>query len=200
MGKMTTINSGYSKENQSHLKAVENSFYNAEVRLDGFYLVYQFKLRNVDGIGPCFLVKKESVLMKRLKVGLGLELKCWSAEKAYFAKYLKAKVKNISKQDNGPFKGHYLVGIAIGEEKDFDTVKPIEALFKKNKDLKNIERRRLGIDKRTFSNTDYSSERRSGTERRRGFDRRSGLERRNVRTLESGKAKSAKILFRDELS
>jgi len=48
----------------------------------------------------------------------------------------------------------------------------------------NTGERRLGIDRRQFSYTDYVPERRSSKERRKGFDRRSGFDRRNKNGME----------------
>jgi hypothetical protein len=53
--------------------------------------------------------------------------------------------------------------------------------------------RRIGIDRRDFSYTNYLPNRRVEEDRRRGVDRRTGLERRNDSDRRTGKAIFKKI-------
>jgi hypothetical protein len=85
----------------------------------------------------------------------------------------------FSKQDEGQFKKHYLIGLFIKEKHDFDSNKTESGLIKTGTDIKDIDSikdkagRRRGSDRRKLANTGYVEERRSGQDRRSGLDRRS---------------------------
>jgi len=169
-----------SRETSSQTRMLKKRFYNAEMKLDGFYLVYISKLRDINGSGPCFIVKENSFIMNRLKVGLGLELKCWSNEYSSIKAYYRAKVKHITKQDRGPFKKHSLVGLSI-EKKKYSNVKEAdEDLIINHKEFQHETRNHSTAGWRRYPKTYDSSKRGSINERRSGLDRRKGIDRRKI--------------------
>jgi hypothetical protein len=172
------------------LSALQDSLYSAEIRLDGFLIVYLSKLRLRNGDGPCVIVKQNSIMMKRLRVGLGLELRCWSPKNAYAVKYFKAKIKHITLQHDGPFTGHYLVGLTIEAEKSFDSEKEMEGLLAKDLKVQKEGETRLGTERRQVSTPGYPSFRNRFDERRSGVDRRSGRERRKIISLQNRELRS----------
>jgi len=175
----------YPFEGKSRLGALQDSLYSAEIRLNGFYLVYLSKLRTMNGGGPCFIVKENSIMMKRLRVGLGLELRCWSPKNAYAVKYFRAKIKQITSPHDGPINGHYLVGLAIEAEKGSDSEQEMERLLAAIPKAQNDGEARSGTERRQFSTPGYPSFRNRFEERRSGLDRRSGRERRKIISLRS---------------
>ncbi|MGD8256625.1 MAG: hypothetical protein PVH56_03555 [Desulfobacterales bacterium] len=168
------------RETSSQTRTLKNRFYNAEMKLDGFYLVYISKLRDINGSGPCFIVKEDSVIMNRLKVGLGLELKCWSNEYSSMKAYYRAKVKHITKQDSGPFKKHSIVGLSIEKKKISNINVTDEKLIINHKELQHETRNHSTAGWQRYPKTCYPSKRRSINERRSGLDRRNGLDRRKI--------------------
>ena len=168
------------RETSSQTQTLKNRFYNAEMKLDGFYLVYISKLRDINGSGPCFIVKEDSVIMNRLKVGLGLELKCWSNEYSSIKAYYRAKIKHITKQDRGPFKKHSLVGLSI-EKRNYSNASGVDAeLILNHKEFEHDTQNHSRAGWQRYQKTGYSSNRRSVNERRSGIDRRNGLDRRKI--------------------
>ena len=103
----------HEKKYQSLKKA--DDFYRAEIKLGKFDLVYQLKLRDLNGSVACFLIKQDSAIFNKLKVGKVLEMKYWSGGKTKIIKFVKAKVKNITKQNQELLNGHYLVYLSIPE-------------------------------------------------------------------------------------
>jgi tetratricopeptide (TPR) repeat protein len=63
----------------------------------------------------CFLIKENSDILPRLRVGDILEMKYYSASSAYESEPRKTVIREITRDDQGPFKGHYLVGLEILE-------------------------------------------------------------------------------------
>jgi hypothetical protein len=101
----------HGKKYQSLKKA--DDFYRAEIRLSKFDLVYLLKLRKLSGNEACFLIKQDSVIFNKLEVGKALEMKYWIAGKTKIVKFLKAKVKNNTKQNQELLNNHYLVYLRI---------------------------------------------------------------------------------------
>jgi hypothetical protein len=106
-------------------------------------------------------------------------MKYWTVSRSEPKGYFKAQVKHVSRQDEGQFKNHYLIGLFIKEKHDFDSDKTEPGLIKAYSDIKGNVDRRQATDRRKLANSGYVDERRSGQDRRNGLDRRSGVDRRN---------------------
>lgn len=112
-----------------HLRKTD-SYFRAEIKISRVDLGYQFKLREIDGNQGCFFVNEKSSVLKLLDVGSILDMKYWTTEKNKIVKYVKAEIKNISKQDHEPFKGHYKVGLSILQTKGLRLVNSLDELLK----------------------------------------------------------------------
>ena len=167
------------KERRSENRTTLAELYSVEIDLGRPLPVYQLKLRDISGHGRCILVHKGSSILKHLKVGQDLKMKYWTDSRSEPGGFFKAKVKHISKQDEGRFKDHCLIGLFIKEKHDFDPDKPVPALTEANRDTRGHVDRRQTIDRRKLAKSGYVEERRSGQDRRSGIDRRSGVDRRS---------------------
>ena len=131
------------------------------------------------------MVKEGSSILDHLKVDQVLKMKYWSESRSEPKGFLKGQIKYISKQDEGPFKRHYLIGLFIKDKHEFNPDDTQSESLKANADLndKNTRKgksdRRLGSERRQLTNTGYVEERRSGQDRRSGVDRRSNVDRRS---------------------
>jgi hypothetical protein len=105
------MNNTFEKKYQTLKKA--DDFYRAEIKLSKFDLIYQLKLRELNGNEACFLIKKDSAIFNKLKVGKVLEMKYWTAGKINTIKFVTAKIENITKQNQELFNSHYLVYLSI---------------------------------------------------------------------------------------
>ncbi len=90
-------------------------YYSAEFSIKGFDLIYQFKLWNKASTSMCVLVKENSRILPWLKVGETFNVKYYVAASAHPPQYLETLVVHVTKNDQGRFQGHYLVGLRIVE-------------------------------------------------------------------------------------
>jgi hypothetical protein len=89
-------------------------YHSVEFSIKGIELPYQFKIWNTANMSMCVLVKEDSAILPRLKVGDTLDMKFYSGESCYPTNFLKTTIRHISK-DEGRFRGHYLVALEILE-------------------------------------------------------------------------------------
>ncbi len=106
--------------NNPHMKAYPTiytgcKYYSVEFTVDDSAFAHQFKLWNMAVQGTCLVVKENSILLKHLKAGDVLDMKYYPADSASHTEFIKTKIRYISKDNNGRFKGHYLIGISFFE-------------------------------------------------------------------------------------
>ena len=112
-----------------HLRKTD-SHLRAEIKISRNDLGYQFKLQEIDEHYGCFFISKNSAVFNILNVGRVLDMKYWTAEKNRLVKYVSAQIKDITRQNQEPFKGHYKVGLSILQTKGLKRVNPADRLFK----------------------------------------------------------------------
>ena len=59
------------------------------------------------------LVKNDSVILHRLKVGDILNMKYYSEDSVYPSENIKTAIRYVSEKNQGPLRGHSLVGLQI---------------------------------------------------------------------------------------
>lgn len=91
-------------------------FYSVEIPLDGLEFLHQFKIWNIDPETLFVVVKEESEILACLRVGDTIKMKYYIVNPASPPKYLPTKIKHITKEDQGRFKGHVVIGLDIQEE------------------------------------------------------------------------------------
>lgn len=96
---------------QSERKA--GDFHSVELSLTALPIAYQFKILRTDSDPMCFLVKDNSDILNQLKVGDTLDMKYHSSNSAIPSKSLQTHISDITRKEQGRFKGHCLVGIEI---------------------------------------------------------------------------------------
>jgi hypothetical protein len=102
----------------------------AEIKISRNDLGYQFKLQEIDEHHGCFFISENSAVLTILDVGRVLDMKYWTAEKNRLVKYVRAQIKDITRQNQEPFKGHYKVGLSILKMKGIKRINPADRLFK----------------------------------------------------------------------
>jgi hypothetical protein len=174
-------------EKRSERRKILDQLYSVEIDLGRPLPIYQLKLRDISGHGACILVQKDSSILKHLKVGQELKMKYWTDSISEPKGFFKTQIKHISKQDEGQFKNHYLIGLFIKEKHDFLPDKAESGIIKSDRDTKGNVDRRQAIDRRKLTKSGYIEERRSGQDRRTGLDRRGGVDRRSGIDRRSGR-------------
>lgn len=92
-----------------------HQYYSVEVAIDGLDFSYQFRIWNISSTPMCVLVKEDSDILPRLKVGETLNMKYYSTGSVHPPEYWETAIRHIIRNDQGRFKGHYLVGLEIIE-------------------------------------------------------------------------------------
>ena len=90
-----------------------DQYYSVEIFIPELGVVYQFKIWEIESIFMSILVKENSRLLNRIKMGYRARMKYYSTDSAYPYQTLDTEIREITKQDYGRLKGHYLVGLEI---------------------------------------------------------------------------------------
>jgi len=102
-------------EKRSEPRSIIDEYYSVNLSIDEKPSVFQFLIWDMSLKGMCLLVKEDSDALTYLQVGQVFEMKYYKRDASKPAEFLKTEIRHISKDDEGRFKGHYLVGIAILE-------------------------------------------------------------------------------------
>jgi hypothetical protein len=96
-------------------------YHSVELSINGLSFSYQFKIWNMASKSMCVMVREDSAVLSRLKVGDKLSMKYYTNELSCPVEQLETEIRHITK-DEGRFKGHYLVGLSIvNDENAFAT-------------------------------------------------------------------------------
>jgi hypothetical protein len=90
-----------------------NHYYSVEFSPSGVEIPYQFRLWNIASRPLCVVVREDSEIVSRLRVGEIFNMKYYSTDDVRPGEYLETAISEITRDDAGPFKGHYLVGLEI---------------------------------------------------------------------------------------
>ena len=103
--------------------SIQESFIGSGIPFDQFYSVefsipeesylHQFKIWNMAPESICVLAKENSKILGALKVGAVMNLKYYSTDVFTPITQLETEIRYIRREDNGRFKGHFLIGLVI---------------------------------------------------------------------------------------
>jgi hypothetical protein len=102
-----------SVDRRSEERTLVDRFFSVEFSQKGLNAIYQFKIWNISIKGICILVKEDSALMAHLKVGDVLDMKYYPTDESGPIQQSKTEITHITKDAEGRFKGHFLVGLSI---------------------------------------------------------------------------------------
>jgi hypothetical protein len=88
-------------------------YHSVEISIPDADLIYRFRMWNLSSRGICIAVKKDSDLLKHLKVDNILNIKYYPTDSSCPTEYLKTQIKHITKDKQGRFSNHVLVGLFI---------------------------------------------------------------------------------------
>lgn len=103
-------------ERRSETRSAVDQYTIVEFSVEGLANLYQFKIWNISPLGIGVLVTHGSEVLKHLKVGDILDMKYYRQELSEQPEQLKTEIKHITKDNQGRFKGNYLVGLSILEK------------------------------------------------------------------------------------
>ena len=90
-------------------------YHSVEFSLKELSVHYQFKIWDTESMPMCVLVREDSDILRLLKVGDTLNVQYYSLGSAYPSDSLATAIRHITRNDQGRFKGHFLVGLEILE-------------------------------------------------------------------------------------
>ena len=99
------------RERRSESRDLIERYYSVQFSKPELEAIYQFKIRNISKKGMCILVREDSDVIKHLQVGDILDMQFFPSERTAPIEYSKTEIKHITKDDQGRFKGHYLIGL-----------------------------------------------------------------------------------------
>jgi len=102
-------------DRRSEPRSLEDQYVRVEFSLGDLEPVYLFKIWDISPSGMGILVKENSAVLRHLKVGDVWTMKYYPSRTSESAKALKTQIRHITKDEQGRFKGHYLVGLSISE-------------------------------------------------------------------------------------
>ena len=103
---------------RSESKKQAGQYYSVEFSIGGSNFTYQFKIWDTSATPMCLLVKEDSHVLRWLKAGDILNMRYYPADSVLPSDCLKTAIRHITKNDQGRFKGHYLIGLEILENED----------------------------------------------------------------------------------
>ena len=74
---------------------------------------YQFKVKDISSKGTCLLVTENSSILSNLSIGNEIDIQYHFNDGTRSPEFFRAEVIHITKADQNPLKGHYLIGIRI---------------------------------------------------------------------------------------
>jgi hypothetical protein len=102
-------------DRRSEPRGPSKRFHSVEMKLASLP-IYLFKLKDISSSGACFLVKENSSILKHLRIGQILNMRYHPEDEMKPPEVFKSEIKYIEKNLEGPFNGHYSIGIKLLEK------------------------------------------------------------------------------------
>ena len=90
----------------------KNLFFSVEINPSGSIPIYKFRLRKSSSNEAYILVKEGSAILTFLKLGQEINVKYSTQEQTDSDALIKTKINYITKEIQGRFKGHHMVGLS----------------------------------------------------------------------------------------
>ena len=93
---------------------ITEKYHSVEMKPVASLPIYQFKLyRCSDMNGVSVHVKQDSEVLNHLRPGEKVDMKYYPKDSDHQISYMRTKILNIIKEEQGPFKGHFQIGLSI---------------------------------------------------------------------------------------
>jgi hypothetical protein len=89
------------------------AYHSVEFSVEGIDFPYQFRIWESHTESMSVLVKNDSIILHRLKVGDILNMKYYSEDSAYPSENIRTAIRYVSEKNQGRLRGHSLVGLQI---------------------------------------------------------------------------------------
>lgn len=112
-GMSNNQSSGDCSERRSEERSLAEKYYSVQFTAKGLSSFYQFKLWNISANGLCILVKEDSDILPHLKIDDVIEMTYYLTDAQGANEILQTQIKHITKNEDGRFQGHCLVGLSV---------------------------------------------------------------------------------------
>ena len=101
------------KINRPKDRIILNEYHHVEMKPVSALPIYQFKLYPHSSLnGAYVLIKDNSEILRHLNSGEKVDILYYPKETGAPAEHFKTQILNITKQEQGPFKGHFKVELS----------------------------------------------------------------------------------------
>lgn len=101
------------QERRSEPRKKPDQYHSAEFIFETLDTTYQFRIWNTASSSMCVVIKESSEVLPLLRVGDTVKVKYYSPDSLYPSEALSTVIRHVTKNDQGRFKGHYLIGLEI---------------------------------------------------------------------------------------
>lgn len=113
---MENVPSENTEARRKEKRTLVDLYYSVEFSVRGLDAIYQFIIYNISSKGICILIKENSAVLTKLKVGDIFDMKYYPVKLMGPAEHLKTEIKHITMETQGRYKNHYLVGLEVKEK------------------------------------------------------------------------------------
>ncbi|MEE8397576.1 MAG: PilZ domain-containing protein [Desulfobacterales bacterium] len=110
--KTKTKEQKHTDDRRSETRGAADQFDSVEVAIKGMAPLYVYKLRDISPTGMGILVKEGSEFLNLVAVGDVLNMKFNPKEVSEPVESLMTEIKHITRDDEGKFQGHFVVGLS----------------------------------------------------------------------------------------
>ena len=100
------------EQTRTNYRVGTNLFFSVEINPSGSIPIYKFRLRKSSSNEAYILVKEGSAILTYLKSGQEINAKYSTQEQTDSDALIKTKINYITKEIQGRFKGHHMVGLS----------------------------------------------------------------------------------------
>jgi hypothetical protein len=88
-----------------------DQYQSVEVSVDGVAFSYRFRIRHIPAHSNVIVISKDSRILPHLRVGETVKMKYYFPGEPFPAGDRETTIKGISREEQGRFKGHFLVDL-----------------------------------------------------------------------------------------
>ena len=90
-----------------------DQYCSVEFSVDGIGVPYHFRIWHMDPNSNFIVIREDSRILPHLQVGARLKMKYYHPGDVYPEGIKETAIKDISRDEQGRFKGHFLVGLEL---------------------------------------------------------------------------------------
>jgi hypothetical protein len=93
-----------------------DTYTSAEFRMNTAKCLFQSRVWNFSSRGMCLLLREDSSVLEDLEIGKVMEVKYYPADLSRPPETRRTRIAHITRESEGKFKNHFLIGLRIVDE------------------------------------------------------------------------------------